>query len=226
MRRKPLVFALLLGSAFAQEKQAKQAKGAPQPMSFFVTSVGKGKGADLGGLAGADQHCQMLAAAAGQGNSTWHAYLSTQAIGSQPVVNARDRIGNGPWFNARGQQIAANVAELHGDTLELARLGNRINKSSALTERGEMIKGVGDQPNQHDILTGSLPDGRAYSDNADHTCKNWTSNSDGTAQLGHADRMGGPNASWNSVHPSQGCSQDNLIATGGAGLLYCFAVNQ
>jgi hypothetical protein len=195
-------------------------------MSFFVTSVGKGKGADLGGLAGADQHCQMLAADAGRGNSTWHAYLSTQAIGSQPVVNARDRIGNGPWFNARGQQIAVNVAELHGDTLELARMGNRINKSSALTEKGEMIKGVGDQPNQHDILTGSLPDGRAYSDNADHTCKNWTSSSDGTAQLGHADRMGGPNASWNSVHPSQGCSQDNLIATGGAGLLYCFAVNQ
>ncbi|MBV8846194.1 MAG: hypothetical protein JO307_25590 [Bryobacterales bacterium] len=212
-------------AALAQAPQGKQDKGkaAPQPMSFFVTSVGLGKGADLGGLAGADQHCQMLAAAAGRGNATWHAYMSTQGAGA---VNARDRIGSGPWYNAKGQQIAANVAELHGDTIEQARLGNRISKSSALTEKGEMIHGVGDQPNEHDMLTGSTPDGRAFTDNADHTCKNWTSSSDGTAMLGHADRLGGPNASWNSVHPSQGCSQQQLVATGGAGLFYCFAVGQ
>jgi hypothetical protein len=205
----------------AQDK-GKQVKGQPQPMSFFVTSTGAGKGADLGGLTGADQFCQMLGASAGRGSVTWHAYLSTQGAGA---VNARDRIGNGPWFNAKGQQIAANVAELHGDTLELGRLGNRVTKTSALSEKGEVLKGVGDNPNEHDILTGSQPDGRAYTDSADHTCKNWTSSSDGTAQLGHFDRLGGPNASWNSVHPSQGCSQQNLIATGGAGHLYCFAVN-
>jgi hypothetical protein len=194
-------------------------------MRFFVTSAGPGKGADLGGLAGADMHCQMLAAAAGRGNSTWHAYLSTQAANGQPAVNARDRIGNGPWYNAKNQQIAANVAELHGDTLEQARLGNRINKITTVNEKGEMQKGVGDTPNEHDILTGSQPDGRAYTDTADHTCKNWTSSSDGTAQLGHLDRLGGGNASWNSVHASQGCSQQQLVATGGAGKLYCFAIN-
>src|SRR5262252_6270402 len=135
------------------------ARGPVQPMSFFITSYGNGDGADLGGLAGADQHCQMLAAAAGRGNVTWHAYMSTQAASGQPAVNARDRIGQGPWYNAKGQQIAANVAELHGDTLEQARLGNRVNKMTAVTEKGEMIKGVGDQPNQHDMLTGSMPDG-------------------------------------------------------------------
>lgn len=224
--------ALLMASsmAFGQAKDGKgkgdgKGKAAPQPMSFFVTSVGAGKGADLGGLAGADMHCQMLAAAAGRGNSTWHAYLSTQAANGQPAVNARDRIGNGPWYNAKNQQIAASVAELHGDTLEQARLGNRINKITAIDEKGEMLKGVGDTPNEHDILTGSLPDGRAYTDAADHTCKNWTSSSDGTAQLGHFDRLGGGNASWNSVHASQGCSQQQLVATGGAGKLYCFAIN-
>jgi hypothetical protein len=167
----------------------------------------------------------MLAASVGRGSSTWHAYLSTQAANGQPAVNARDRIGNGPWYNAKGQQIAASVAELHGDTLEQARLGNRINKITALSEKGEMQKGVGDTPNEHDILTGSQPDGRAYTDAADHTCKNWTSSSDGTAQLGHLDRLGGGNASWNSVHASQGCSQPQLVATGGAGKLYCFAIN-
>jgi hypothetical protein len=207
--------------AFGQAKDGK-GKAPPPPMSFFVTSVGLGKGADLGGLAGADAHCQMLAAAAGRGNSTWHAYLSTQGAGA---VNARDRIGAGPWANAKNQQIAANVAELHGDTLELARMGNRITKTSALSEKGEMLNGVGDTPNEHDILTGSQPDGRAYTDAADHTCGNWTSSGMGTAQLGHFDRMGGGNASWNSVHPSQGCSQQNLVATGGAGKLYCFATN-
>ena len=215
--------AMLLLAASAAFGQAKDGKGKapPPPMSFFVTSAGSGKGADLGGLAGADQHCQMLAAAAGRGSSTWHAYLSTQGAGA---VNARDRIGAGPWANAKGQVIAANVAELHGDTLEIARLGNRITKSSALTEKGEMAKGVGDSPNEHDILTGSQPDGRGYTDSADHTCNNWTSNSTGTAQLGHSDKQGGGNGSWNSTHPSRSCSQADLVATGGNGYLYCFAV--
>ncbi len=217
------------------------APAAPPPMSFFVTSAGKGDGANYGGLAGADAYCQSLAAAAGRGGATWHAYLSTQGRGA---VNARDRIGNGPWFNSKGQQVAANVAELHGDTLEAARLGNRINKITAVTEKAGMVNGVGDMPNQHDILTGSQPDGRAFTDNADHTCNNYTSNANVEApprgqggapaaapapgpsvMLGHHDRLGGGNASWNSVHASRGCSQPNLVATGGAGLLYCFAVN-
>jgi hypothetical protein len=196
--------------------------GAPQPMSFFITSAGKGDGANYGGLAGADAWCQSLAETVGRGMATWRAYLSTQGPGA---VNARDRIGAGPWFNQKGQQIAANAAELHGDTLEQARMGNRINKTTALTEKGGMINGVGDQPNQHDILTGSQPDGRAFTDGMDHTCNNYTSNSTGNVQLGHHDRLGGGNASWNSVHASQGCSQQNLVATGGAGLLFCFAAN-
>jgi hypothetical protein len=205
----------------------------PPPMTFFVTSVSKGDGANYGGLAGADAHCQTLAAAAGRGDARWVAYLSTQGANA---VNARDRIGSGPWFNAKGQQIAASVAELHGDTIEQARLGNRIQKVSAVSEKGELVNGVGDSPNQHDILTGSTPDGRAYTDAADHTCSNYTSNASVTpppagqapapgpsVQLGHHDRLGGPNASWNSVHASRGCSQPNLVSTGGAGLLYCFA---
>jgi len=193
----------------------------PAPMSFFVTSVGKGDGANLGGLAGADAHCQALAAAAGRGSATWHAYLSTQGSGA---VNARDRIGGGPWFNARGQRVAQNVAELHGDTIEQARLGNILGKQFSLTEKTTPVNGVGDTPNQHDILTGSQADGRGYTDTADHTCNNWTSNGQGTAQLGHSDKQGGGNSSWNSAHPSRGCSQPNLVATGGAGLMYCFAV--
>jgi hypothetical protein len=192
-------------------------------MSFFVTSVGSGKGADLGGLAGADQHCQMLAQAAGS-TFTWHAYLSTQAANGQPAVNARDRIGQGPWYNQKGQMVARNLSDLHGDTLEAARLGNNLTKATVFTEKGDGIKGFGDTPNQHDMLTGSQPDGRAYTDGADHTCKNWTSSSDGTAQLGHFDRTGGGNTSWNSTHASRGCSQENLVSTGGAGLYYCFAV--
>ncbi len=191
-----------------------------QPMSFFVTSQGLGKGANLGGLAGADAHCQTLAAAAGAGDRTWHAYLSTQGPNA---VNARDRIGDGPWYNAKGQRIAQNQAELHGDTLDLARLGNSVTRVTALSEKGEPINGVGATPNQHDILTGTQPDGRAYTDAADHTCRNWTSDGDGIAQLGHHDRAGGNNTSWNSNHPSRGCSQENLASTGGAGLLYCFA---
>jgi hypothetical protein len=191
-------------------------------MNFFVTSVAKGDGANYGGLAGADAHCQTLAQAAGRGGVKWVAYLSTQGPGA---VNARDRIGNGPWYNARGGMIAANQAELHGDTIELARLGNRLNKNNARDEKGELVKGVGDMPNQHDILTGSTPDGRAFTDGMDHTCSNYTSNADGkgSVQLGHHDKTGGPNGSWNSVHGSRGCSQPNLISTGGNGFLYCFA---
>lgn len=193
-------------------------------MSFFVTSVGSGNGANLGGLAGADKHCQQLAAAAGAGNRTWHAYLSTSAEEGKPAVNARDRIGTGPWFNAKGASVAKNLADLHGDTLDQARMGNTLTKATALTEKGDAVKGVGDTPNQHDMLTGSQLDGRAFTDGADHTCKNWTSNGQGVAQLGHHDRTGGPGTSWNAVHPSRGCSQENLVATGGAGLFYCFAV--
>ncbi|MDX2179148.1 MAG: hypothetical protein SFV18_06115 [Bryobacteraceae bacterium] len=204
--------------AFAQAPpQAERA-----PMTFFVTSVGMGDGANLGGLAGADAHCQRLATAVGAGNRTWRAYLSTQAADGKPAVNARDRIGNGPWHNQRGTMIARDQAHLHGDTVEAARLGNLITKNNALNEKGELVNGVGDKPNMHDILTGTQPDGRAYTDSADHTCKNWTSNGAGIAQVGHHDRNGG-GISWNSVHPSRGCSQENLVATGGAGLFFCFS---
>jgi len=201
---------------------AGQPAAAPprQPMSFFVTSVGKGDGANLGGLAGADAHCAALAKAA-NAPGDWKAYLSTQGAGA---VSARDRIGNGPWHNFRGQVISTNNGVLHGDTIEQARLGNPLGKQLALNEKGELVNGVGDKPNQHDILTGSTPDGRAYTDTADHTCNNWTSNSAGSAQVGHSDKQGGGNGSWNSTHASKGCSQDNLVGTGGAGLFYCFAV--
>ena len=220
-----LVLSVVLGAYFVQAQQPPPAPAQQQPMSFFVTSVGLGNGANLGGLAGADRHCQTLAAAAGAGAKTWHAYLSTSASGGQAAVNARDRIGSGPWYSAKGGRIAQNVGDLHGDTIDQARLGNNINKTTALSEKGEPINGVGDTPNRHDILTGSQPDGRAYTDGADHTCGNWTSGAAGTAQLGHHDRTGGGNTSWNSTHPSRGCSQENLVATGGAGLLYCFAIN-
>lgn len=210
------VFALLCAAALPA-----RAADAPPAMSFFITSVGLGKGADLGGLAGADKHCQALATAAGS-KFTWRAYLSTQGAGA---VNARDRIGQGPWFGAKGEKIAANQAELHGDTIELARLGNFVVKNRALSEKGEPINGVGSTPNMHDILTGTQPDGTAYKDAADHTCKNWTSTAaDGSAQVGHFDRAGG-GLSWNAAHPSRGCSQENLVATGGAGLFYCFAID-
>jgi hypothetical protein len=196
----------------------------PQPMSFFVASQGSGKGADLGGLAGADAICQRLAASTGRGGVTWHAYMSTQGAGG---VNARDRIGNGPWYNQKGQLIARNLSELHGDTLEQARLGNGIAKTTDLTEKGEIMNGVGDQPNRHDMLTGSTPDGKAFTE-GEHTCKNYTSSADEqgvTVQLGHSDRQGAGNNSWNSAHASAGCSQPALVRTGGAGLFYCFAVN-
>jgi len=185
-------------------------------MSFFVTSVGSGKGADFGGLAGADKHCQSLAAAAGAGGKTWHAYLSTQ--GAQ-TVNARDRIGSGPWQNAKGVVIAKDVTELHAT--------NNLNKQTALTEKGDPVNGRADTPNKHDILTGSQPDGTAFSGSDDKTCGNWTKSGEGVAIVGHHDRTGldtsPPALSWNSSHPTQGCSDDALKRTGGAGLLYCFA---
>jgi cyclase len=196
----------------------------PPPMSFFVASAGSGNGANLGGVAGADRQCLALATAVGAGGRTWHAYLSTSAAGGQAAVNARDRIGAGPWYNAKGARIAQNVADLHGDTLEAARRGNSLTKQTALTEKGDPINGVGDTPNRHDMLTGSQLDGTAFTDGADHTCQNWTSGAAGTAQLGHSDRQGGGNTSWNSTHASRGCSQENLVSTGGAGLFYCFAV--
>jgi len=212
---------LLASASLAQQPQGKNP---PPPMTFFVTSVGMGKGADLGGLAGADRHCQMLAAAVGAGDRTWHAYLSTQAKPGQPAINARDRIGQGPWYGPKGFLIAENLAELQGDTLDLARVGNRLTKTSAMNEKGQQVKGVGDEPNEHDILTGSRPDGRAFNDSMDHTCNNWTSSGEGSAMLGHSDRNG-LFSSWNAAHASRGCSQQGLASTGGAGLFYCFAVN-
>lgn len=197
-----------------------------QKFSFFTTSVGLGKGANLGGLAGADAHCQALAKAAGAGNKTWRAYLSTQAADGKPAINARDRIGKGPWYNVKGALIANDVGHLHGDTLAQAQLGSNLTRNQALTEKGERVLGAGDTPNQHDILTGSKTDGTAFTDAADHTCKNYTSNAtDGSVQVGHFDRTGGGNASWNSAHPSRGCTQENLVGTGGAGLFYCFVAN-
>ena len=187
-------------------------------MTFFITSVGSGKGADLGGLAGADKHCQALAQAVGAGSATWRAYLSTGAAGGKPAVNARDRIGKGPWQNAKGVVIAKNVDELHSS--------NNINKETALSEKGERINARGDKPNMHDILTGAQPDGRAFTGSEDLTCRNWTSSSDGAAMVGHHDRMGlrddESSRSWNSSHASRGCSQDALRGSGGNGLFYCF----
>jgi hypothetical protein len=213
------VAAALMGSAAVL---AAQAPAPQQPMSFFVTSTVPGTG-NLGGLAGADQICQNLAAAAGAGNKTWHAYLSQQAQGNAPSVNARGRIGPGPWYNAKGQLIASNVADLHGDQ---QRDRNAIRKASALDEKGNMINGVGDMPNQHDMLTGSDSDGRAFTDGLDHTCNNWTSDAAANrAMLGHSDRQGGNNTSWNAAHMSADCTKDGLIRTGGAGRFYCFAIN-
>jgi len=216
--------------AFAADPPApapdNKPKEVPKPLSFFVTSEGIGQGADLGGLTGADAHCQKLATAVGAGGKTWHAYLSTQAVDGQPAVNARDRIGQGPWYNVKGAAVAKSVADLHGDSLDAARLGNNLSRTTALTEKGESIKGAGDKPNQHDILTGSQTDGTAYADGADHSCKNFTSSTaEGSAQVGHFDRTGGGNTSWNSAHGSKGCGQENLISTGGAGLFYCFATD-
>jgi hypothetical protein len=211
----PLAASIML--FFAAPAYAQQAN-----MSFFVTSAGPGKGADLGGLAGADRHCQQLATAAGAGAKTWHAYLSTQGAGA---ANARDRIGKGPWINAKGATIAKDVAELHGT--------NGLTKQTALSEKGEVINGRDDTPNRHDILTGSQPDGTAFTGTDDRTCRNYTSSTQGAVMLGHADRQGlrddEPSKSWNSSHPSRGsdggCSQADLRSTGGDGLFYCFAAN-
>jgi hypothetical protein len=235
LKHAALAAALLV--AALQPAAAQNAQPVPQPstarsldpakpLGFFVTSEGVGKGGNLGGLAGADAQCQKLATAAGAGNRTWHAYLSTQAADGQPAVNARDRIGQGPWYNTRGAVVARDVAHLHGDTLEAARLGNNLTRATVFTEKNEPVKGFGDKPNEHDIITGSTPDGRAFADAADHTCRNYTSSAaDASTQLGHFDRTGGGNTSWNSAHASRGCGQENLVSTGGAGLLYCFAVN-
>ena len=188
-------------------------------MTFFVTSAGPGKGADLGGLTGADQICQNLAASVGAGGHTWRAYLSTSANGMAAAVNARDRIGRGPWQNAKGEVVANDVETLHA--------ANNIRKDTALTEKGTVVNGRTDKPNTHDILTGSQPDGRAFSADKDMTCSNWTSSGTGAAMVGHHDRAGldqsPPALSWNSSHPSRGCGQEALVGTGGAGLLYCFA---
>lgn len=190
-------------------------------MSFFITSAGLGKGADLGGLAGADRHCQQLAAAAGAGKKQWRAYLSATAAGGSPAVNARDRIGKGPWYNAEGRLIARSVDELHAV--------NGINRLTALTEKGTRVNGRLESPNMHDILTGSTPDGRVVAGDKDSTCGNWTKSGEGAAMVGHHDRFGlrddEPARSWNASHPSRGCSQDNLKSSGGAGMFYCFAAN-
>ncbi|MBI4205315.1 MAG: hypothetical protein HY527_09845 [Betaproteobacteria bacterium] len=205
---------LVLGSSGGAQAQQSN-------MTFFITSTGSGKGADFGGLAGADKHCQSLATAAGAGKHKWRAYLSTSAAAGSPAVNARDRIGKGPWQNAKGVIIAKNLSELHGK--------NNLTKETALTEKGDRVNGSGDTPNMHDILTGSQPDGTAFAGEKDTTCGNWTKSGEGTAIVGHHDRLGlrddDPSRSWNSSHPSRGCSLDALKSSGGAGLLYCFAVN-
>ena len=196
------------------------AVGTVEPMSFFITSVGPGDGANMGGLAGADKHCQMLAAAAGAGTKTWRAYLSATAAGGQPAVNARDRIGRGPWYNAKGVMVAKDIADLHAES-------NMLGKDNSLSEKGDKVNGRGDTPNTHDILTGSMPDGMLAVDTLDTTCTNWTSNvATGSAMVGHHDRQGGGArpTSWNSAHPSRGCGQANLVATGGNGLFYCFGM--
>jgi hypothetical protein len=189
-------------------------------LSFFITSIGSGKGADLGGLDGADAHCKSLATTVGAGSKTWRAYLSTQTEDGKAAVNAKDRIGKGPWYNAKGVMVAKDVANLHSEDMMLG-------KENSLTEKGELVNGRGDTPNQHDILTGSNLDGTAFNDGNNHTCSNWTSSGDGSAQAGHHDRQGGganPN-SWNSAHGTRGCSQEALVGTGGNGYYYCFAEN-
>ena len=219
-----LLAAAVVAAFTASPAQAQQAAPA-NAMSFFVTSVGPGKGGNLGGLLGADRHCQMLAMAAGAGNKMWHAYLSENGSAGHPAINARDRIGTGPWYNAKGVMISSSVADLHSDN-------NKISKQTALTEKGDVVNGRTDMPNRHDMLTGSQPDGTAYpgSDSANTTCGNWVRYfpMSGKARLGHHDRDGNDPAtgkSWNSAHDSMGCSQEELKATGGDGLFYCFAVN-
>ncbi|AMN43270.1 lectin [Rhodoplanes sp. Z2-YC6860] len=219
MRSMILTSVGLMAAGLVAPAQAQQANS----MTFFVTSAGPGKGADLGGLAGADAQCGKLAQAAGSTGKTWHAYLSTQGANA---VNARDRIGKGPWTNAKGAVVAKSVDDLHSDA-------NNITKQTNLSEKGDVINGRGDTPNRHDMLTGSTMEGRAFPAGEDRTCNNWTSSTAGSAMLGHSDRQGlkddVPSKSWNSSHPSRGpdggCSQNDLKSTGGDGLFYCFAVN-
>jgi hypothetical protein len=217
-----LVAAALLSACASSTNQQQGAAASSSSMTFFLTSAGSGNGANLGGLAGADKHCQDLAAAVGAGGHTWHAYLSASPSSGSAAVNARDRIGAGPWRNANGVVIAQSVSDLHS-------ANNNLNKQTALTEKGGTIPGRGDSVNQHDILTGSSADGSLATGEGDMTCANWTSSSTGAAMVGHHDRMGlrddAPSKSWNASHPSRGCSQENLRGSGGAGLFYCFAVN-
>ena len=217
MNTKKTRLAFAFGITLAAAGCAMDGGSGGNPMSFFVTSVGTGKGADFGGIAGADRHCQSLAAAAGAGGKTWRAYLSTSGANA---VNARDRIGKGPWQNAKGVVVARDVNDLHSDS-------NNLTKQNSVTEKGDVVSGRGDPVNKHDILTGSSPEGRALP--GDMTCNNWTSSGAGSAMVGHHDRIGlndsPPAKSWNSSHPSKGCSQEALVGTGGAGLFYCFATN-
>ena len=210
----PLMVTFLLAFSIAH------AQNSDERMSFFITSVGSGNGADLGGLEGADQHCKMLADKVGVGDRTWHAYLSTSALDGIEAVNARDRIGSGPWYNSKGVEVAKDVDDLHS-------VNNELSKENSINEKGGVVNGRGDQPNMHDVLTGSRLDGTAFLNDGDHTCKNWTSHDDGSAQVGHHDRQGGGDnpTSWNSAHGSRGCSQANLQGTGGNGLYYCFAID-
>ncbi|MGY2905199.1 lectin [Bradyrhizobium sp. URHC0002] len=218
----PACFALAAISALASAPAQAQSADT----GFFLTSNGIGNGGNLGGLAGADNHCQTLAQGAGAGGKTWRAYLSTQAADGQPAVNARDRIGKGPWKNSKGAVVAKDVADLHSAS-------NNLTKQTALSEKGEVINGAGDSPNRHDVLTGSQADGTAFAAGEDRTCKNWTSSTQGAAMVGHFDRKGlrddEPSKSWNTSHPSRGpdggCSQADLKSTGGDGLMYCFAAN-
>jgi hypothetical protein len=215
MRLSVLASAALMTLTLSGSGQAQQ-----NNMTFFITSVGPGKGGDLGGLAGADAHCQRLAAAVGAGGKTWRAYLSTNQAAQGGAVNARDRIGNGPWQNAKGVVIATSVADLHS-------ANNKIGRATAYNEKGALVKMRGDTPNQHDMLTGSDLEGRAFPGNLNLTCNNWTSSTFGSAMLGHVDREGIANTvyqhSWVSAHMSRSCSQPDLVATGGNGLFYCFA---
>ena len=200
---------------------APMSSSSQNPMSFFLTSANPGNGADLGGLAGADAYCQKLAASVNAGGKNWRAYLSTTASGATPAVNARDRIGRGPWQNAKGEVVAANLDELHG--------ANKLTKQTALTEKGTVISGRGDPVNMHDVLTGSTPEGRVATAAGDTTCSNWSQSGAGSAIVGHHDRTGldesAPAKSWNASHATRGCGMDALKATGGAGLYYCFAAD-
>lgn len=210
---------ILLGVLSLAAAVPARAQQPHEDFSFFITSEGPGNGADLGGLAGADAHCATLAERVGAGDRVWRAYLSAVASSGQPAVNARDRIGQGPWYNVNGVRVARDVEHLHGQE-------NNLGKETSLNERGEVVNGRGDDPNRHDILTGSQLDGRVSPSGEDTTCGNWTSSADGSALLGHHDRQGGGTnpTSWNSAHGSRGCSQSDLRGSGGDGLFYCFAV--